>query len=90
MPTAPHLAEVHAGVQGDGGHGARVVVRHLDGPVPLAGVPVERQPQRCARQLVQRRDLLSRAKTGSNARQQLLQHRDACQSAHATLVFSMT
>ena len=40
-----HLDEVQAGVQGDGGHGAGVVVRQLHGPVPLAGIPVEQQPQ---------------------------------------------
>ena len=51
------LDEMHAGVQGDGGHGARVVVRHLQRAVPLAGVPAEHQPHRRARQLVQRRHL---------------------------------
>lgn len=52
------LNEVHAGVEGDGGHGAGVVVGHLDGAVPLGGVAVEQQAQRGARQLVQRGDLL--------------------------------
>ena len=40
----PHLTEVHPGVQGDGGHGGGVVVGHLHGAVPLAGVPVQQQP----------------------------------------------
>ena len=52
------LDEVHAGVEGDGGHGAGVVVGHLDGAVPLGGVAVEEQAQRGARQLMQGRDLL--------------------------------
>lgn len=52
------LDEVHAGVEGDGGHGACVVVGHLDGAVPLGRVAIEQQAQRGARQLVQRGDLL--------------------------------
>ena len=52
------LDEVHAGVQGDGRHGAGVVVGHLDGAVPLGGVAVEQQAQRSACQLMQRGDLL--------------------------------
>ena len=48
----PDLDEVGARVQGDGGHGVGVVVRHLHRPVPLAGVAVQQQPQARTRHLL--------------------------------------
>lgn len=53
-----HLYEVHASVEGDGGHGACVVVWHLHCPIPLATVPIEKHTEASSDQLVERRDLL--------------------------------
>lgn len=53
-----YLYDVHASVEGDGGHGACVVVGHLHGPVPLAAVTIQQHPQARLGQLIQGGDLL--------------------------------
>ena len=51
---AAHLNEVRAGMEGHRRHGVRVVVGHLHRPVPLAGVPVQQQPQPGSRNFLRR------------------------------------
>ena len=53
-----YLDEVHASVEGDGGHGACVVVWHLHGSVPLAAVSIQQHPDASPHQLIQSRNLL--------------------------------
>lgn len=53
-----HLYEVHASVEGDGGHRPGVVVRHLHGPVPLATVTIQQHSEASSDQLVESRNSL--------------------------------
>ena len=51
------LYEVDGSVQGDGRHGLRSVVGHLDGLVPLADVPAEQRLKAHSCQLMHGGDL---------------------------------
>lgn len=53
-----YLYEVHASVERNGGHGARVVVRHLHCPVPLTTVAIEQHSEASSDQLIESRNLL--------------------------------
>lgn len=53
-----YLYEVHASVEGNGGHGASIVVGHLHCPVPLATVAIEQHSEASSDQLIESRNLL--------------------------------